>query len=102
MQKLTHEAAESLQYLRESTGPGNSILLEAVPTLRSQDFEALQDRLEQWAANIGALQPSTSSVSLDYRLRNAPATKTAIASHLSDLAASASQGTSDFFDLESV
>ncbi|RYP05472.1 hypothetical protein DL765_009836 [Monosporascus sp. GIB2] len=70
-----------------------SRLLEAVQdetcpvrnTLRDSDVERMLERFEQWSGNLGALQPSESSLSLQHRLRDSLAVRSAMLKTLHDL-----------------
>ncbi|KAM0801423.1 ankyrin repeat-containing domain protein [Usnea florida] len=57
----------------------------AVDFLHSRDIQQLQDRFNQWAGNLGALQPFESPLSLEHRLRNAPIVRESILRILTDL-----------------
>lgn len=60
--------------------------------LRVKDVQGMQDRFNQWAGNLGALQHFKSPLSLDHRLQDAPMIKDSILNTLTDLAASVQAG----------
>ncbi|KAK0726730.1 hypothetical protein B0T26DRAFT_637497 [Lasiosphaeria miniovina] len=63
-------------------------VIQAIPgkeAVKKRDVEQLWGRFEQWAGNLGAMQPRTSPVSLEHRLRNSPAVKEAILGFLLNL-----------------
>ena len=60
--------------------------------LHSRDVEQMQDRFNQWAGNLGALQSLESSKSLEYRLRDAPLIRDSILHSLADLSSSIQAG----------
>ena len=60
--------------------------------LHPRDVQQLQDRFNQWASNIGALQPVDSPLSLEHRLRNAPMIRDFILRVLTDLRESMQAG----------
>lgn len=60
----------------------NKVLSE---TVRARDVEPLQQRFGQWAGNLGALQPASSTLSLEYRLRKSPLVRDAVLKLLCDL-----------------
>jgi hypothetical protein len=47
-------------------------------TLSLRNVKQLQERLDQWAGNLGARQPVTSPLSLEHRLRNSPVVRDAV------------------------
>ncbi|KAB8252371.1 WD40-repeat-containing domain protein [Aspergillus flavus] len=53
--------------------------------LREQDVIQIQERYDQWAGNLGALQPSSSALSLDHRLRDSSQVRKLVLSTLQDL-----------------
>ncbi len=53
--------------------------------LAPRDVEQIQDRFNQWAGNLGALQPFESPISLEHRLRDAPLVRESIINSLTDL-----------------
>lgn len=64
--------------------------------LHSRDVEQMQDRFNQWAGNLGALQSVASPKSLEYRLRDAPLVRGSILHNLADLSSSIQAGKSPF------
>lgn len=60
--------------------------------LNSRDVQQMRDRFNQWAANLGALQPFGSPLSLDHRLRDAPRVEESILYTLADLHSSIQAG----------
>ncbi len=60
--------------------------------LAPRDVEQIQDRFNQWAGNLGALQPFESPLSLEQRLRDAPLVRESIINSLSDLDSSVQAG----------
>ncbi|KAL3465651.1 hypothetical protein BJX64DRAFT_252236 [Aspergillus heterothallicus] len=62
-------------------GGGNHA--EATPDHR--EIGQLRDRYDQWACNLGALQPSSSPLSLEHRLQNSPIVSNIVAAKLLDL-----------------
>ena len=64
--------------------------------LHSRDVEQMQDRFNQWAGNLGALQSLASPKSLEYRLRDAPLIRDSILHSLADLSSSVQAGKSLF------
>ncbi|KAK4041663.1 hypothetical protein C8A01DRAFT_14606, partial [Parachaetomium inaequale] len=50
-----------------------------------RDVEQLRERFGQWAGNLGALQPASSSLSLEHRLRDSPVVRDAVLKLLGDL-----------------
>ncbi|KAI1502966.1 WD40-repeat-containing domain protein [Biscogniauxia marginata] len=53
--------------------------------VNERDVQQIQERFDQWAGNLGALQSTKSRLSLEHRLRNSPFTKNAIRKMLMDL-----------------
>jgi hypothetical protein len=53
--------------------------------LASRDVQLMEERYNQLAGNMGALQDAKSPLSLDYRLRNAPLVGDSILNTLIDL-----------------
>lgn len=53
--------------------------------LHVRDVQRVQDRYNQWASNLGALEHFESPLSLDHRLKNAPMVANAIFNTLTDL-----------------
>ena len=53
--------------------------------LHPRDVEQMQDRFNQWAGNLGALQSFSSPQSLEHRLRDAPLVRESILNSLTDL-----------------
>lgn len=53
--------------------------------VHERDVEEMQERFDQWAGNLGALQASELPLSLEYRLRNSPMVKNIILRTLTDL-----------------
>lgn len=53
--------------------------------LHSRDVQQMQDRFNQWAGNLGALQSSESPLSLEHRLRDAPLVRESILNSLKNL-----------------
>ena len=68
----------------------------AMDCLRLRDVQQLQDRFDQWAGNLGALQPFDSPLSLEHRLRNAPMVRESILKILKDLHESTQAGKTSF------
>ena len=68
----------------------------AMDFLHSRDVQQLQDRFNQWAGNLGALQPFESPLSLEHRLRNAPMIRESILNILTDLHISIEAGKISF------
>ncbi|KAL5045575.1 hypothetical protein BDW71DRAFT_208117 [Aspergillus fruticulosus] len=54
-------------------------------TLRPRDLQQLRERYDQWAGNLGALQPSSSALSLEHRLRDSPMVRGIVFETLLDL-----------------
>ena len=52
--------------------------------LHVRDAQRMQDRYNQWAGNLGALQNFKSPLSLDHRLQDAPLIKGSILNTLTD------------------
>jgi hypothetical protein len=50
-----------------------------------RDLHLMEERYNQWAGNMGALQDDKSPLSLDCRLRNAPLVRDSILNTLTDL-----------------
>ena len=57
-----------------------------------RDVKQMQDRYDQWAGNLGALQPSESPLSLAHRLREAPLVSKSVWNTLWDLSVSIQGG----------
>ena len=57
-----------------------------------RDVRQYQDRFEQWAGNLGALQHSESPKSLDHRLRDSPMIKNFVLNTLHELDVSVQTG----------
>jgi hypothetical protein len=53
--------------------------------LHSRDVQQMQERYNQWAGNLGALQHFQSPLSLDHRLRDAPLVRDSFLKTLTDL-----------------
>lgn len=53
--------------------------------LRGRDIQQMQERYDQWAGNLGALQQLGSPLSLEYRLRDAPLIRESILNTLENL-----------------
>ena len=53
--------------------------------LRGREIQQMKERYEQWSGNLGALQHSESSSSLEHRLHNAPLVRESILNTLKDL-----------------
>lgn len=64
--------------------------------LRSRDVQQMQDRFNQWAGNLGALQSSESPLSLEHRLRDAPLVRESILNSLKNLCVSIKAGKTPF------
>ena len=64
--------------------------------LPSRDVQHMQDRFNQWAGTLGALQSFESPLSLEHRLRDAPWVKESILHSLSDLNGSIQAGKTPF------
>ena len=64
----------------------------AIGFSNSRDVQQFQDRFNQWAGNLGALQPFESPLSLEHRLRNAPMVRDSILRILEDLHESVQAG----------
>ena len=64
----------------------------ASDVLHSRDVEQMQDRFNQWAGNLGALQSFASPKSLEHRLRDAPLIRDSILHNLADLSSSIQAG----------
>ena len=60
--------------------------------LNPRDVEQMQDRFDQWAGNLGALQPFASPQSLEHRLRDVPLIRESIIHSLEDLYSSIQAG----------
>jgi len=60
--------------------------------LHGRDVQQMQERYDQWAGNLGALQPFESSLSLEHRLRDSPLVRNSILSTLLNLYASVKTG----------
>ena len=60
--------------------------------IHSRDVEQMQDRFNQWAGNLGALQSFASPKSLEHRLRDAPLIRDSILHSLADLSSSIQAG----------
>lgn len=65
-------------------------------SLHPRDVERMQDRFNQWAGNLGALESPESPLSLKHRLQNAPLVGQSILSSLRDLHSSIQAGKSPF------
>ena len=61
--------------------------------ISQRDVQQIQERYQQWAGNIGALQPSGSTRSLAYRLRTDSSVRIAVWKMIRDLQSSAQIGT---------
>ena len=64
----------------------------ATDVLQCRDVKQMQDRFNQWAGNLGALQSVASPKSLEYRLRDAPLIRDSILHNLGDLSTSIQAG----------
>lgn len=64
--------------------------------LHPRDAEQIQDRFNQWAGNLGALQSFSSPQSLEHRLRDAQLVRESILKSLTDLHMSIQAGTLPF------
>lgn len=53
--------------------------------LHSRDVQQMQDRFDQWAGNLGVLQPFDCPLSLERRLRDGPIVRETILKSLTDL-----------------
>lgn len=62
--------------------------------INNRDIHDMQDRFDQWAGNLGALQRRASLLSLEYRLRDAPSIKNSICKTITDLCISIQTGMS--------
>ena len=62
--------------------------------LHVREVQQMEDRYNQWAGNLGALQHFESTLSLEHRLRNAPLVRDSILNTLIDLCASIQAGKS--------
>ena len=60
--------------------------------LHGRDIQQMQERYDQWAGNLGALQSFESPLSLDHRLRDAPLVRDSILNTLADLHTSIQAG----------
>lgn len=64
----------------------------AKTTLNPRDVREMQKRFDQWAGNLGVLQPFGSPLSLEHRLRDAPLVAKSIQGSLRDLLSSIQAG----------
>lgn len=60
--------------------------------LHGRDIQQMQERYNQWAGNLGALQHFKSALSLEHRLRDAPLVRQCILDILEDLNVSIQDG----------
>ena len=60
--------------------------------LHVRDVRQIEDRFDQWAGNLGALQHFESPLSLEHRLRRAPMIRDAILKSLKNLHSSIQAG----------
>lgn len=60
--------------------------------LNGRDVQQMQERYDQWAGNLGALQHFQSSLSLELRLQDAPLVRKSILNTLEDLHVSVHDG----------
>jgi hypothetical protein len=60
--------------------------------LHGRDVQQMQERYNQWAGNLGALQHFKSPLSLEHRLRDAPLVRDSILNTLIDLRESIQAG----------
>lgn len=60
--------------------------------LYGRDVQQMQERYDQWAGNLGALQHSKSPLSLELRLRDAPLVRESILNTLENLHVSIQSG----------
>ena len=90
---MEEQATSNLSAITGKCQVGIKKLLEATTNeenglddlVHARDVQQMQDRFNQWAGNLGALQPSESALSLEYRLREAPLIRQSMMSSLDDL-----------------
>ncbi len=58
---------------------------ESSGVLSPREVDDLHDRFDQWAGNLGALQPASSTLSLEHRLQNSPTVGETVSRLLVDL-----------------
>ncbi len=83
--ELCEQTLASLQVAAKEGG--------SVGTSSLRDIQQLRDRFDQWTGNLGALQPASSPLSLEYRLRNSPDVRAVVGSLLGNLVKSLQSAT---------
>lgn len=90
--KITNTATECREAIAELLEAAISEDSRVKEFLHGRDVQQMQERYDQWAGNLGALQHFTSSLSLEHRIQDAPLVRESILNTLEHLLVSTQAG----------